>query len=217
MTRSLTSYLDDLASAEPIPGGGSAAALAGAMAAALASMVARIASKKNPHERMRRLLTESECLRRQLQELAGRDSEAYKQVVEAMRLPRQTERQSRLRAQKLRAALASAGKVSREIAESSARVHTVACQLWTLVRGGLSADLAASLALAHAAAESSIAMAKTNAMYMALKPEPLKKLADWSASIMRTMAAERKALGAELKRAKPAEAPSRPVARKTAK
>jgi formiminotetrahydrofolate cyclodeaminase len=187
------------------------------MSAALASMVARIASKKNPDERMRELLRQSESLRRQLERLAERDSMAYKQVAGAMRLARETESQKRLRAERLRKALAAAGKVSCKIAERSARVHTIACQLWMLVRGGLSADLAAALALAHAAAESSIAMAKTNAMYMALKPEASKKLADWSASTVRRMAAERKALRAELKRRKPAEAPSRRAVGKTAR
>jgi formiminotetrahydrofolate cyclodeaminase len=177
------------------------------MAAALGSMVARIAGKKNPDETIRKLLAQSESLRRQLESLADRDSTAYKEVVRAMRLPRETERQGQLRAQKLRAALAAAGKVSRQIAERSSRVHTIACQLWMLVRGGLSADLAASLALAHAAAESSIAMAKANAMYMharpgALKSEASRKVTEWSSSLVQRMAAERQALGAALKKKK---------------
>jgi formiminotetrahydrofolate cyclodeaminase len=42
LDKPLQDYLDELASAQPTPGGGSAAALSGAMGASLASMVARL-------------------------------------------------------------------------------------------------------------------------------------------------------------------------------
>ena len=45
--RTLRAFTDDLSSDAPVPGGGSAAAYAGALGSALAAMVARIAAKKS--------------------------------------------------------------------------------------------------------------------------------------------------------------------------
>ncbi len=84
----LQEYLDCLASREPVPGGGSAAALSAALGAALISMVTRysIGRKNNTKALDRQLntiLQKSEAIRRRLLELAGEDAQAYLNVVAA--------------------------------------------------------------------------------------------------------------------------------------
>jgi len=81
----LKEYLDVLAKKEPIPGGGSVAALAAALAAGLMSMVARYSLGKTPIKRTERkietVLDRTENLRERLLELVDLDAMAYMKVV----------------------------------------------------------------------------------------------------------------------------------------
>jgi formiminotetrahydrofolate cyclodeaminase len=90
----LQRYLDDLASAQPTPGGGSTAALSGAMGAALASMVCRITlgKEKSSAERqeIEELLNSTEYLRIRFQQLIQEDIEAYGYLSASYKLPRET-------------------------------------------------------------------------------------------------------------------------------
>src|SRR5213593_3923419 len=89
--RTLRAFSDELSADTPVPGGGSAAAYAGAMGAALAAMVARIASKKESSERRRAFADEMDGLRADFLRFVDEDSAAYAQVAEAMKLPRKTD------------------------------------------------------------------------------------------------------------------------------
>src|SRR6266850_1285914 len=73
----LRAFTDQLASDAPVPGGGSAAAYAGAVGAALAAMVARIASKKADDEAVRDYIVEVDNLRADFLRLVDDDSAAY--------------------------------------------------------------------------------------------------------------------------------------------
>jgi len=85
-------FLDALASREPVPGGGSAAALAGAMGASLVAMIANLTLGKKKYEaaeaRMRSILGRAEALRAELFGLVRTDTEAYARVMEAYKLPK---------------------------------------------------------------------------------------------------------------------------------
>lgn len=90
--RSLGDVLDAFASNEPMPGGGSAAALAGALGVSLLLMVAGLPKTRTGTAEERRALDESSSrlrpLRVALASLIDRDSEAYGAVVSALRLPK---------------------------------------------------------------------------------------------------------------------------------
>lgn len=83
-SQTLKAYLDVLGSAEPSPGGGSAAALAGSLAASLGEMVSRINAKKvksNPeHERSAEHASEIQAIREKMLKLVTRDAEAFEEV-----------------------------------------------------------------------------------------------------------------------------------------
>ncbi len=93
--------LAELGSSSPAPGGGSVAALAGALAAALCAMVARLAVGKeqlrDSWPDMERVMREAAALQKRLGELADEDSHAFSAVMDARRLPRRTaaEREAR--------------------------------------------------------------------------------------------------------------------------
>ena len=91
---SLGEFAERLASAEPTPGGGTASAVAGALAAALVAMVARttIGKKKfaDRQPAMEAIRDEADALRRNLLIQAEADARAFDAVLAAYRLPRGT-------------------------------------------------------------------------------------------------------------------------------
>ena len=92
---SLAQLLDAFASSHPVPGGGSAAALAGAVGASLLIMVAGLPKTRHGTDEERSALTATAArlrpLRDELASLIDRDSEAYSSVINAYRLPRSTD------------------------------------------------------------------------------------------------------------------------------
>ncbi len=96
-----TGFLDALASGEPTPGGGGAAALMGAMGAALIAMVCNLTIGKKGFEAvegdMRALLAESEALRARMQAMVAEDAQAFDTVMAAYRLPKATDEEKAAR------------------------------------------------------------------------------------------------------------------------
>ena len=92
---SLAQLLDAFSSNQPVPGGGSAAALAGAVGASLLIMVAGLPKTRHGTDQERSALTAAAArlrpLRDELASLIDRDSEAYSSVINAYRLPRSTD------------------------------------------------------------------------------------------------------------------------------
>ena len=121
--RTLRAFSDDLASDAPVPGGGSAAAYAAALGAALAAMVARIATKKSPDDTaLRDYIAEVENLRGDFLRLVDDDSAAYARVAEAMKLPKATDEEKKARADRMQTALLAASRVPLEVAKTSRRL-----------------------------------------------------------------------------------------------
>ena len=124
--RSLDRFLDELASKAPAPGGGSVAALSGALAAGLVSMVCNltVGKKKYAHveEDIKNILAQSEALRRELVNLLEEDVQVYTQVSKAYKMPRETEEERRGRAEAIQAALKEATAVPMAVAEACVKV-----------------------------------------------------------------------------------------------
>ncbi|MDW8101282.1 MAG: cyclodeaminase/cyclohydrolase family protein [Anaerolineae bacterium] len=122
----LNQFMDELASSAPAPGGGSVAALAGAMGAALVSMVCNLTIGKKKYadveEEIKAILEQSEALRREFLNLLEADVAAYTRVSEAMKMPRETEEQKAIREEALDKALKEATEVPLRVAEACVRV-----------------------------------------------------------------------------------------------
>ncbi len=104
----LADLMDAFASTDAVPGGGSAAALAGATGTSLLLMVAGMPKTKSGAPEETADLAEASSrlhpLRDRLIELVDRDSDAYQQVVAAFKLARDTEQQKAARRQAIAAA-----------------------------------------------------------------------------------------------------------------
>ena len=119
-------FLDDLASGTPTPGGGSAAAYAGAMAAGLVAMVARvtIGKKKYAEVEVEMVTTadQAEELRKRLQASVIEDSAAFDGVMAAYKLPKNTEEEKLHRSDAIQQATLKAALVPMKVAEYAVEV-----------------------------------------------------------------------------------------------
>jgi methenyltetrahydrofolate cyclohydrolase len=110
--KTLRDLLDAFSSPDPTPGGGSAAAMTGALGAALLAMVAGLPKTKHgtPEERAALDAARADLLRLQgaLVELIDRDAAAYDQVVAAYRQPKTSDAEKATRAAAIQAALREA-------------------------------------------------------------------------------------------------------------
>ena len=155
----LSDFLRKLASADATPGGGSAAALAGAIAGALVTMVAGISQVKATEEgaeAMELLMEQGEQLVETLSADIDRDAAAYDAVMQAMRLPRETEEQKTTRTAVILSALKGAADVPLEVAEESLAAAEMA--LLALEKGAphTASDAGVAMALALAGAEGAV-------------------------------------------------------------
>jgi methenyltetrahydrofolate cyclohydrolase len=114
----LVDLLDAFASNDPVPGGGSAAALAGAIGVSLLIMVADMTrTRTGAPEETADLADAAARLRprrEELEELIDRDSDAYRAVVDAYKLPKTTDGEREARREAVQAAMTEATEVPLE-------------------------------------------------------------------------------------------------------
>ena len=148
-------FLDDLAAATATPGGGSAAAYAGAMAAALVAMVARLTVGKKKYAeveaQMNEILAQAERLRRELTAGVDADSAAFEGVMAAFKLPKETPVQQEKRAAGIEAATLEAARVPLEAARKAVAVMALAERCVALGNLNAISDGASAAALSRAA------------------------------------------------------------------
>jgi methenyltetrahydrofolate cyclohydrolase len=151
----VTEFLDLLAAKDPTPGGGSGAALAGALGASLVSMVCNLTIGKKGYEdvqeAMADLLSKSEALREELPRLLEADTQVYERVMAAYRLPRKSDEQKSARQSAMQAALQEAANVPLEIADRCARVVDLALPAAEMGNAWAVSDAGVGVLLAEAA------------------------------------------------------------------
>jgi methenyltetrahydrofolate cyclohydrolase len=122
----LEEFLDALASKAPTPGGGSAAAVIGAMGAGLISMVCNVTlGKKGMEEvaaQMRAVCTESEALRSRLTAMIAEDIAAFDALMSAYRLPKGSDAEKAARSAAIQKGLIGATNAPLDCARACAEV-----------------------------------------------------------------------------------------------
>lgn len=119
-----------VASDSPVPGGGSIAALCGALSAALAEMVANLTVRKAKYaeyrDEMTDIINKASLLRDELLNYIKEDSLAYNEVTDAYKLPKETEEEKAYRSGKIQEGLKTAASVPLKVAEASFRIFPLA-------------------------------------------------------------------------------------------
>ncbi|GAP63401.1 hypothetical protein ARMA_1824 [Ardenticatena maritima] len=158
--QTIGTFLDALASDAPAPGGGAAAGLAGAMGAALISMVTNLTIGRKKYadveEEMKAIREQAEAIRVELTALAELDAQVFERVMEAYRLPRETDEQKAARKQAIREALKEATEVPLRMAEQAARLFELAVPLAEKGNKNAISDAGAGVQLANAAFETAL-------------------------------------------------------------
>jgi glutamate formiminotransferase/formiminotetrahydrofolate cyclodeaminase len=157
---SLDAFLGSLAADTPTPGGGTAAAVAGAMGAALAEMVAALTLSKekyaSSHEAVRPIAEAAQAARAELTRLAREDSEAYDQVVEARRLPKESPEDKAERARRVAQANRHATQVPMRTARAAVLLLAALPELVEKGNPNAVSDAGSAALLLEAATESAL-------------------------------------------------------------
>jgi glutamate formiminotransferase/formiminotetrahydrofolate cyclodeaminase len=148
------------------PGGGSVAALAGGLAAALGEMVCGVSLNRQSleahHTKLKKLQNCLSSLRQHLLENTDRDALSYEAVMAAFKLPKSTETEKAGRAQAIEEAGKNATSVPLETAELSAEVAKIISSLRDITIPLAAPDLAVALDLAGTAKRGAIANVRAN-------------------------------------------------------
>ena len=147
-------FLEELAGSSATPGGGSAAALAGAMGAGLVGMVCRLTIGKkrfaDVEDELRCVLGEAEALHQQLSDLADADIHAFDQVMAAYRLPEETQEEQAARQAAIQRALQAATQVPLDTVSACAGVLKLAARVIGKINPNALSDAGAAALLADA-------------------------------------------------------------------
>jgi len=155
-THSLEQFLETLGSSAPTPGGGAASALVGALAAALAEMVAQLTVGRPKYaaveKRAQAVLRETQRLRSELLALVDEDAQAYGGVAAAYALPKATEVERRTRDEAIQAALVAAMQPPLQIMELTCDVLRLANEIAEIGNPTVASDAGCAALLGEAAA-----------------------------------------------------------------
>jgi formiminotetrahydrofolate cyclodeaminase len=129
----LSHFLDKLCSSSPEPGGGSASALTGAIAASLSGMLAALTVNKQGYEnvkpQMEEYLKKALSLKEELLLLLQKDTEAFEDASKAFKLPKNTDAEKKKRSEAIEAGLKKATEVPLAIMEKSLEVSKLSSEV----------------------------------------------------------------------------------------
>jgi methenyltetrahydrofolate cyclohydrolase len=124
--KTVKEFLDEVASSSPAPGGGSIAALCGAMASALNSMVCRLTIGKKKYaevnDEMEDILKKTEEYRDLYTRAIDEDTEAFNKVMAAFKLPKGTEDEQKLRNEAIQKAYLEAAEIPLKVLKLSSEI-----------------------------------------------------------------------------------------------
>ena len=156
----------ELKSDSPAPGGGSAAALAGAIGAALGIMVGNLtltsAKYADVHGSAGQLVKELDAKLTSLEQYVDEDTKAFTQVMMAYKLPKDTDEEKALRSKRIQEAMKAAAQLPMKVAIICMEVLEMSSQMLDIGNVNAASDAAVAGRMAHAAMWSAIYNVKIN-------------------------------------------------------
>lgn len=167
---SLRELTDQLASSAPVPGGGTTAAISGAMAAGLVAMVAALTVGRPAYAEVdaaaAEIGLEAETLRQRLLTLAEDDAAAFDAVMRARRMPRETDEERALRRTAMEQAFVIAAEVPLETARAAGAVLGLAARIAPIGNRNAASDAGVAAQLASAAIRGACLNVRINLPYL---------------------------------------------------
>src|SRR5437868_6881063 len=159
-------FVEQLASPSPTPGGGSASALAGSLAAAMVEMACNLTVGREKfrevEEEMQTVLARSKELCQLMLDAVDEDTKSYNAVSEAYKMPRNTDAEKAERAAAIQSALQYASEVPLKVAKAAAETSELAVIAMEKSNPNVASDARVARLLADAAREGAIANVEIN-------------------------------------------------------
>jgi len=173
-------FLDALASGEPTPGGGSAAAYGAAMAASLVAMVGRVTVGKKKYAdvegEMWHLIEEATELQKVMRAAVEKDANAFEAYMQARRLPQDTDQQKSERIQAIQTASINAAVVPLDVGRNAMQILQLALTAAELGNINAVSDAGSAGAFAVAALEGAGLNVRINLLGLEKEPQPARML-----------------------------------------
>ena len=164
--KKVSNFLNELASNSPTPGGGSVAALAGALGAALISMVGNLTVGKKKYEDVeediKKIISSSEKLRYELSQLIEEDVKVFNNFMATYKMPKETEDEKKIRAEMIQESLIKAAKVPLKVAYKCLDILSLSKEVAEKGNINVVSDAGVAVLMAEAALESAILNVKIN-------------------------------------------------------
>lgn len=163
---SVKDFLAKTAGSDPVPGGGSIAALNAAIASALTEMVANLTIGKKKYEDkeglMKKIVAITENYRASFMKDIDADSEAYNNVFAAFKLPKETDEEKTERNNQIQEATKIAAEIPMEVARKAVDIMDVIAQVADQGNQNAITDACVAIMTARTAAISAILNVKIN-------------------------------------------------------
>ncbi len=189
--KKVSNFLNELASNLPTPGGGSVAALAGALGAALISMVGNLTVGKKKYEDVeediKKIISSSEKLRYELSQLIEEDVKVFNNFMATYKMPKETEDEKKKRAEMIQESLIKAAKVPLKVAYKCLDILILSQEAAEKGNVNVVSDAGVAVLMAEAALESAILNVKINLKM--IKDEKTKE--EFSSSIQELLLKEK--------------------------
>ncbi len=165
-TMEIDSFLKELSSSSPAPGGGSVAALSGALGTALTAMVCNLTIGKEKYKKhkknIKETLNEAEQLRKKLTQLIDEDTNAFNDVIKAFKMPKDTPEQKNKRSKAIQEGYKKAASVPLKTAETCEKIIDLAKIVAEKGNQNSITDAAVSAIMADAGIKSAILNVEIN-------------------------------------------------------
>lgn len=164
--KSVKEFIEEVSSKSPTPGGGAVGATVAAMGAALIEMVAQLTVGKKGYEdyeaEMERIIAESDYRKKKLLELVDEDIEAFNEVMNTLKLPKDTPEKKKERSEKLQESLKKACEVPYNLAREISKLCPLVESANKFGNKNAKSDAESAAALLEAAFRCALANVKIN-------------------------------------------------------
>lgn len=166
INKTVSGFAEELASNSPAPGGGSVAALAGSLGAALSIMVCNFTEGKpkfsSVQDEISQIKQKGLALKNDLMDYIDGDTDAFNEVMKAYKLPKETDAEKALRSEKIQEATIQATLLPLKVAESCVEVLKLSLRVLTIGNPNTACDAAVSGVTAYAGFQGAIFNVKIN-------------------------------------------------------
>ena len=150
-------FVDEVSRDSPAPGGGSVAALSGALGVALGTMVANLSTSKAGFEKhkdkLAKISKKGQTTKEQLVKAIDEDTSAFDEVIKAMRMPKDTEKEKEMREKEMQKGYQIATLVPLRTVENCRNSLEICYEISEIMDEGMASDVGSGALMANAGAK----------------------------------------------------------------